>query len=198
MLGRWIQDMCGHRWRGLLCNSCRHKNVDRIQHPHPQLFQNSPDVTIPSLYFSVWQHADLDKNVGFMQPAATLLLATSQRSTGYSEALEIFEAWLNLECEKVVTNFHNWSVHELMLFCCKQLAVFPSLDLACIYQWLCQVILTWLILNWSCRTEKSVLASSGFQADIRALQKNLDARHQVCRSPVLFFSEFSCFSCVWN
>jgi hypothetical protein len=84
--------MCGHRWRGLLCNSCRHKNVDRIQHPHPQLFQNSPDVTIPSLYFSVWQHVDLDKNVGFMQPAATLLLATSQRSTGYSEALEIFEA----------------------------------------------------------------------------------------------------------
>ena len=32
---------------------------------------------------------------------------------------------------------------------------------------------------WWCRTEKSVLASSGFQADIRALQKNLDARHQV-------------------
>ncbi|CAM6013586.1 unnamed protein product [Sphagnum balticum] len=28
-------------------------------------------------------------------------------------------------------------------------------------------------------TEKSVLASSGFQADIRALQKNLDARHQI-------------------
>jgi hypothetical protein len=28
------------------------------------------------------------------------------------------------------------------------------------------------------------LASSGFQADIRALQKNLDARHQVCRFPV--------------
>ncbi len=56
MLGLWIQDMCGHRWRGLLCNSCRHKNVNRIQHPHPQLFQNSPDVSIPSLYFSVWQH----------------------------------------------------------------------------------------------------------------------------------------------
>lgn len=44
----------------------------------------------------------------------------------------------------------------------------------------------WVILNyadnlcwWWCRTEKSVLASSGFQADIRALQKNLDARHQV-------------------
>ncbi len=84
-----------------------------------------------------------------------------------------------------------------MLFCCKQLAVFPSSDLACICQWLCQARLTWLILNWSCRTEKSVLASSGFQADIRALQKNLDARHQVCRSPVIFFSEFSCFSCVW-
>ncbi|CAK9222974.1 unnamed protein product [Sphagnum troendelagicum] len=28
-------------------------------------------------------------------------------------------------------------------------------------------------------TDKSVLASSGFQADIRALQKNLDARHQI-------------------
>jgi hypothetical protein len=28
------------------------------------------------------------------------------------------------------------------------------------------------------------LASSGFQADVRALQKNLDARHQVCRFPV--------------
>ncbi|KAG0575925.1 hypothetical protein M758_5G040600 [Ceratodon purpureus] len=28
-------------------------------------------------------------------------------------------------------------------------------------------------------TEKCVLASSGFQADIRALQKNLDARHQI-------------------
>jgi hypothetical protein len=35
---------------------------------------------------------DLDKNVGFMLAAATLLLATSQRSTGYNEALEIFEA----------------------------------------------------------------------------------------------------------
>jgi len=35
---------------------------------------------------------DLGKNVGFMQAAATLLLAISQRSTGYSEALEFFEA----------------------------------------------------------------------------------------------------------
>ena len=32
---------------------------------------------------------------------------------------------------------------------------------------------------WICRSDKCILASSGFQADIRALQKNLDAKHQV-------------------
>jgi hypothetical protein len=39
-------------------------------------------------------------------------------------------------------------------------------------------ILTWLFSGWR-RTDKCVLASAGFQADVRALQKNLDARHQV-------------------
>ena len=32
---------------------------------------------------------------------------------------------------------------------------------------------------WFYRSDKCILASSGFQADIRALQKNLDAKHQV-------------------
>lgn len=38
--------------------------------------------------------------------------------------------------------------------------------------------LTSLFLGWL-RTDKCVLASSGFQADVKALQKNLDAKHQV-------------------
>ena len=33
--------------------------------------------------------------------------------------------------------------------------------------------------HWPCSADKSLLASSGFQADVRALQKHLEARHLV-------------------
>ena len=43
-----------------------------------------------------------------------------------------------------------------------------------------QNLIIWhIFFIYICRADKSVLASSGFQGDIKALQKNLSAKHLV-------------------
>ncbi len=109
-----------------------------------------------------------------------------QRSTGYSchfSPLEFWEPGLEFGMRQGGDHLNDFSVHKLMFWP-------SSADVSVLgFGYHFPVMRSskvdmddfWTLL---CRTDKSVLASSGFQADIRALQKNLDARHQVCRFPV--------------
>ncbi len=108
--------------------------------------------------------------------------AHHQRSTGYSchfSPLEFWEPGLEFGMRQGGDHLNDFSVHKLMFWP-------SSADVSVLgfgYRFPVKADMDdfWTLL---CRTDKSVLASSGFQADVRALQKNLDARHQVCRFPV--------------
>lgn len=57
-----------------------------------------------------------------------------------------------------------------------------------------------LCLYRLCRAEKSVMASSGFQADVKALQKHLAARHLVRFSKICWscYLSFSVSKVIWS